>query len=412
MRLDLILAADALRPPLTGIGRYTFELARRLKTHEDVARLRYFSMGQWIDDPLAALIAREEQQEQPASAEADRADGADQADGAATPALSTPSPPPTLRDRLANSRLAVRVYAALTPAFFGWRLRGNKRAIYHAPNYIVPYFGGKTVSTVHDLSHLLYPQFHPRARVDYLNAALPKSLARTDRVIAVTEAVRQEMIEHRLMPADRITTIHEAASAAFRPHAPHMLEPAMRALGLRAGRYTLFVGTVEPRKNVQRLIQAYERLPLEMRQHWPLVIAGGQGWNSQDTHARIAQAQEQGWVRYVAYVDQRWLPALYAGARLMVYPSIYEGFGLPIVEAMASGTPVITSNTSCMPEVAAGAARLIDPLDVEDIAHALSQCLQDNIWQANARHLGLARAAQLSWDRCAKETVALYQQLV
>ncbi|MEG0920868.1 MAG: glycosyltransferase family 1 protein [Comamonas sp.] len=393
MKLDVILAADALRPPLTGIGRYTYEVARRLARHDEVARLRYFSMGQWLDDPLSALHSSP-------------------AEGNASSTPPTAPRGPALRTRLATSPLAVRIYCALTPMYFGWRLRGNRQSIYHAPNYIVPPFDGRTVSTVHDLSHILYPHFHPRARVDYLSLTLGPSLARTSHVITVSEAVRQEMIERRLMPPDRITAILEAADSAFRPHTVQMLESAMQALGLRAGQYCLFVGTVEPRKNVERLIQAYELLPKDMRREWPLVVAGGKGWNSEAIHARMAKAQAEGWLRYVSFVDQRWLPALYAGARLMAYPSLYEGFGLPIVEAMASGTPVLTSDASCMPEVAGGAARLVNPLDVEEIAQALEDCLSNEVWQAEARAKGLARAASLSWDRCVEETVAVYKQLV
>ena len=388
MKLDLILAADALRPPLTGIGRYTYELARRLQRNEDITRLRYFSMGQWVTDPLGAL-------EQPAAAGAD---------------IAVPEHR-TLRDRLSANRTAVRIFARLTPALFGWRLRGNKSSIYHSPNYIVPPFSGKAVSTVHDLSHLLHPEFHPQARVDYLRLALHASLERTDQVITVSETVRQEMLAHGLMSADRIRAIHLAADSIFRPHTPQMLEPAMKALGLSSQQYTLFVGTVEPRKNVGRLLQAYRQLPAFLRQEYPLVVAGGKGWNSEAIHAELALAQAEGWLRYVSFVDQRWLPALYAGARLMAYPSLYEGFGLPIVEAMASGTPVLTSNTSCMPEVAAGAAWQVNPLEVDDITDGLTQCLSDPAWQTVASAKGLARAAQLSWDRCAKETVSVYQQV-
>ncbi|WP_182344470.1 glycosyltransferase family 4 protein [Comamonas koreensis] len=389
MKLDLILGADALRPPLTGIGRYTYELAKRLDHHEAMVRVRYFSMGQWVEDPLAALAV-------PAEAGA----------SAAIPEVKT------LRDRLSSNRAAVRVFALLTPALFGWRLRGNHAAIYHSPNYIVPPFSGKTVSTVHDLSHLLHPEFHPQARVDYLRLALDASLARTDQVITVSETVRQEMLAHGLMSADRIQAIHLAADSAYRPHTQEMLAPAMQALGLQAQQYSLFVGTVEPRKNVARLIQAYRQLSPALRQAYPLVVAGGKGWNSEAIHEELASAEAEGWLRYLSFIDQRWLPALYAGARLMAYPSLYEGFGLPIVEAMASGTPVLTSNTSCMPEVAGGAAYLVNPRDVDDIRHGLEHCLSDEAWQADARAKGLARAAQLSWDRCASETIAVYQKLV
>ncbi|ARU06585.1 glycosyl transferase family 1 [Comamonas serinivorans] len=219
------------------------------------------------------------------------------------------------------------------------------------------------------------------------------------------------MLARALMPPERVTAIHLAADAVFRPHTPAMLAPAMQALGLRAGRYSLFVGTVEPRKNIARLIEAYARLSRDLRLTWPLVLVGGPGWHSEAIHARMAQAQAEGWLRYLSFIDQRWLPAVYAGARLLAYPSLYEGFGLPIVEAMACGTPVLTSNASCMPEVAGGAAHLVDPLDVEDLAHGLARCLEDEAWLVQARTQGLARAAALSWDRCADETVAVYRQL-
>lgn len=390
-KLDVILGADALRPPLTGIGRYAYELASRLRHHHDVSRVRYFSLGRWIDDPL---------------------DGLDEKSPGNPPAGSIAvRERATLRTRLAKSPAMVRMYGRVMPKLFGWRLRGNEKAIYHSPNYIVPPFSGRTLSTVLDLSHILCPQFHPPARVEYLNLTLGPSLARTDHVIAISQTVRQEIIERGLMPQERVTAIHLAADSSFRPLDLQTLEPAMQALNLRAKGYTLFVGTVEPRKNVERLIQSYERLPIEMRREWPLVIAGSQGWDSKSVHARMALAEAEGWLRYMAFIDQRWLPALYAGARLMAYPSLYEGFGLPIVEAMACGTPVLTSSTSCMPEVAAGAARLVDPLDVEAITHALAECLDDEGWQAEARAKGLARAARLSWDRCVDETIEVYKRL-
>ena len=385
-KLDVILGADALTPPLTGIGRYTFELAQRLEPRDDVERLRYFALGRWIADPLTALA-----KPQPG----------------AKPGQSGRS---LLRRTLSNSRLAVRVFQGVTPSLFKWRLRGNRHAIFHAPDFIVPPFDGRTVSTVHDLSHLLYPEFHPPARVDYLNLALGKSLARADQIIADTEAVRLELLERGLAPPGRVSAVHLAADGAYRPHPQQELAPAMQALGLRANSYALFVGTVEPRKNVARLIEAYARLPAGLRRDCPLVIAGSIGWRSDDVHARMAQAQAEGWLRYLAFVDQRWLPALYAGAQLMAYPSLYEGFGLPIVEAMASGTPVLTSNVSCMPEVAGGAARLVNPLDLDEMTDALAQCLTDEAWQRAARGKGLARAAQFSWDRCADETVAVYHR--
>ena len=387
MRLDVIFAADALRPPLTGIGRYTYELAKRLGCHERIDRLRYFSSGRWVDDPMAAL------------------------ETTAPLKLSVTKTKAALRDRVAGSRLAVRLYKRITPALFGWRLRGNDGCVYHSPNYIVPNFSGRTVSTIHDLSHILYPNFHPQARVEYMNMALGESLARTDHVITVSETVRQEVLAHGLMSPEQVTAIHLAAGNDFRPHTSEMLDSVLNALGLKSGRYSLFVGTIEPRKNIQRLVEAYGMLPKEVRHNWPLVIAGGNGWNSSAIHLCLAKAQAQGWLQYISYVDQSWLPALYAGARLMAYPSLYEGFGLPIVEAMASGTPVLTSNVSCMPEIAGGAARLVNPLNLEEISYGLQTCLTDEHWQRQARTLGLVRSGQMSWDQCSERTIEIYAKV-
>jgi Glycosyltransferase len=387
--LDLILLVDSLHPPLTGIGRYTYELTRRLQGCDEITLMRYFSMGRWIQDPLSELTVKLRNSANTRGA----------------------NDTVSFRSRMARNRMIVRAYSTISPALFGWQLRGNRKSILHSPNFSLPPFSGKSVSTVHDLSHIIYPQFHPAARVDFLNISLGPSLARADHVITVSETVRQEMIERGLMPPDRVSAIHLAADSVYQPHSDDMLQPAMEALGLTAGGYCLFVGTVEPRKNVERLIRAYGHLPAELRRTWPLVVAGGKGWNSDATHALMARGQEEGWLRYLSFVDQQWLPALYAGARLMAYPSLYEGFGLPIVEAMASGTPVLTSSVSCMPEVAGGAARLVNPLDLDEMAYALQDCLANEIWRTEARARGLARAAALSWDRCAEQTVDVYKRV-
>lgn len=386
--IDLIFGADNLRPPLTGIGRYAFELARRLEQNHELERIRYFSLGRWVKDPLRQLYMGE-------SAEPSAVSFA------------------TIQSMLASVPVVVKAYNWFSPTMYAMRLHSlTDRQIYHAPNFFAPKCKARKVVTVHDLSHEVHPECHPMARVDLMKHALPRSLQFSDHVITVSETVRQEVLQRFGLHSDRVTAIPLAADAIFKPQSTTELDPAMHALGLKSRGYTLFVGTVEPRKNVQRLVAAYSMLPAELRHAYPLVIAGGVGWNSAEAHQAIARGVEEGWLRYLAFVEQRWLPALYAGARLMAYPSLYEGFGLPIVEAMASGTPVLTSNVSCMPEVAAGAARLVNPLDVDHIANSLEQCLTDELWQSEAIDRGLTRASQLSWDRCADETVAVYQSLL
>ncbi len=393
MALDIILGADALHPPLTGIGRYTFELARQLQAHPDVARLRFFSAGQWRQDPLAAIAAAERHSP---------------AQGGAKPPASAMA---QLRTRLAASRAAVRVYQAVMPSYFGWRLRAEHQAIFHSPNYLVPPFPGKAVNTVHDLSHVLCPQFHPQARVDFMNLAFEDSLRHTTHVITDTETVRQEFLQQFGWNPSRVTAIGLGVDAQYHPRSDADLQPTLHRHGLKPRQYVLYVGTIEPRKNTARLLQAYEALDPALRQAYPLVVAGGKGWKSEEVHRHMARATQQGWLHYLSYVDQADLPSLYAGAALFVYPSLYEGFGLPIVEAMASGTPVLTSNASCMPEVAGGAAALVNPLDVDDISRHMAQCLADEPWRQQASARGLARAASYSWSQCALRTLDVYRQL-
>ena len=393
MAIDLILGADALRPPFTGIGRYVYELARQLRQQPDVERLRYFALGQWVTDPIDALTAQQHM---------------------LTGVSGRGSKPPLLarmRLSLADNRVAVRAYQAILPTLSGWRLRGEVDAIYHSPNYLVPPFAGRTVNTVHDLSFALFPAFHPPSRVEFFKLGFEASLARTTHVITDTETVRQEFIQHYGWPANKVTAIGLGVDVAFHPRSAAELAPTLSQLGLGVHQYALCVGTIEPRKNIARLLQSYEQLPSALRRACPLVLVGGKGWQSEEVHRQMERATQQGWLHYLSYAEQAALPLLYAGARCLVYPSLYEGFGLPIVEAMASGTPVLTSNTSCMPEVAAGAAKLVNPLDVADIAAGLEACLTDAQWQADAAQKGLARAAMLSWKRCADETVAVYKSL-
>lgn len=382
--IDLILGADSISAPLTGIGRYAFELARGLPQHPALARVRYFSLGRWV--ALAPLL---------------------QADAATTEQAQAR----TLRSVLAGNRAAVQAFRLLMPTLQRLRLRSEQGAIYHSPNFFLPPFPGRTVTTVHDLSHHIYPQFHPAARVDYMQRMLPASLQRASHVITVSESARQDLITHFGHPPERITAIPLGANPAFRPHSAAELAPVLARLGLQAQGYSLCVGTIEPRKNIDRLLDAYEALPEALRARYPLVMAGSPGWRSEHTHARMARAASAGWLHYLRYVPQADLPALYAGARLFAYPSLYEGFGLPVLEAMASGVPVVTSNVSSLPEVVGDVALSIPPEDTDALMAALARGLQDDLWRAQAGSAGLERAHQFTWARCIDSTVQVYAQL-
>jgi alpha-1,3-rhamnosyl/mannosyltransferase len=181
--------------------------------------------------------------------------------------------------------------------------------------------------------------------------------------------------------------------------------------GLRHGGYALCVSTLEPRKKIAHLLQAYQCLPQRLREQTPLILIGSRGWLSEQLQQEIERLAQQGWLRYLGFVPEADLPALYAGARTFIYPSSYEGFGLPVLEAMASGVPVVTSNRSSLPEVTKGAALLVDPDDIDALSRSIEAGLSDQPWRDGAIASGLAVAQGFTWDRCIEQTVHVYKNI-
>lgn len=380
--MDVIIGVDAVRPPLTGIGRYSLQLALGLASHPAVSRVRYFALGGWVGD-VRRLAGVER-----------------------TPAGGHGR----FRGWVSQRPLPVRIHSALVPRYLGWRLRNEGRALFHAPGFFLPPFPGPGVATVHDLTHLGFPQCHPPAWVDLLVRKLPDSVRRARHVITPTEAVRTELVRRFGVPADRITAVPHGVDAEFRPRDAGEIRRALLPYRLEPGRYSLFVGTIEPRKNIDRLLHAYEMLPGTLRGRFPLVLAGARGWLSRRTHERIERAAADGWLRYLAFVPQADLPMLYAGARLFAYPSLYEGFGLPVLEAMASGTPVVASRIAAIEEVTGGVARLVEPEDADALFVALRETLEDGHWPREAHCMGVDRSRRYSWRACVEHTIAVYEQ--
>ncbi len=283
--------------------------------------------------------------------------------------------------------------------------------LFHATEHLLlPVRGVPTVLTVHDLIFRHLPEHHKPLNRWYLNATLPLYCRRADHIIVVSEATRRDLMAAYNLPAEKITVIHEAADPRFKLPAPGAVARVRMSYGLPE-EYLLYVGTIEPRKNLPRLLHAWE--PLYMAgEAPPLVIVGRRGWLADDFYAALERSPCREAVQFTGYVRDEDLPALYAGATAFVFPSLYEGFGLPLLEAMACGTPVACSNGSSLPEVVGDAALTFDPTEVAEITQALRRLLHEPELRESLRERGLQRAAQFSWERAARETLAVYRKLL
>ncbi len=381
--MKVIFSVGAVRSPLTGIGRYAFELASGLRNCRDIESLRFYQTGSWIQDIDSLLLP-----------------SLDQATNKAR--------------HLSPKRPGIRKPKWLRkPVWFKrWRqLSPYQDHLFHSPNYFVPRFAPQAVATFHDLSIFKYPETHPAERLRQFDEELSLSLKRTSHLITDSEATRLEVMDHFGWPASKVTSVPLGVSPRFAPHRRELAEPVLSSYALNFGAYLLCVSTIEPRKKIDSLLKAYAAIPIDLRVRYPLVLVGGKGWLSEKLHTLIDQYQAEGWLRYLGFVPDEDLPALYAGARVFAFPSVYEGFGLPVLEALASGIPVVTSNRSSLPEVAGGAALLVDPDDVDALREGIHKALEDEPWRAKARALGLQVASAHTWERCTEQTLAVYRHV-
>jgi alpha-1,3-rhamnosyl/mannosyltransferase len=263
---------------------------------------------------------------------------------------------------------------------------------------------------VHDLSWLDYPEAHPVERVRFLDRHLPRTLERADRVLTDSAFIADEIASRFGVPRAKIRAIPLGVDAAYRPRSRDEIAPVLEKHGLRDSAYLLVVATLEPRKNLERLARAYAALPSTLKARHPLAIVGARGWLNRDLERVLAPLEAGGTVRRLGYVAENELPSIYAGAHAFAFPSLYEGFGLPVLEAMASGVPVLTSNVSSLPEVAGDAALTVDPLDERALSENLARLLEDDTWRDAASARGILRAREYPWSRCVEATVDAYRE--
>lgn len=371
----MLIGLDAI--PLTearaGVGHYTFELARALArdARQDEFELVYpssFPLVNFDDD-------------------------------------AEPLPPNLKPVRVRVGALGRHWWAAGLPRY----VRRRRLRLFHGTNYDVPLWGGAgTVLTIHDLSLLLHPETHERRRVMRARRRLPLMARVADSIITPTESVRREVCERLRVAPTKVFAVPEAARECFKPMRFEETESARRALGV-GDEFLLTVGTIEPRKNLSMLLRAFEEVaraaPASALQ---LVVAGGRGWLSAPLYEAIERSPARARIVIAGYLHDADLRALYSSCRALVYPSVYEGFGLPPLEAMSCGAPVVASRIPAHVETTGDAARLVDPGSAGDMARAILEVTQNESARRQLSIDGLRRAAEFSWERTARMTLEIY----
>jgi alpha-1,3-rhamnosyl/mannosyltransferase len=377
-RLRIAFNGSALLSPLTGVGQYAKSLAEGLTATGELD-IEYFYAASWSNEIRTEPIRRI---------------------GAVKELIKWVVPQP------------YRVSRALQQWRFNMGLTRLRPRLYHEPNFLPFNFDGPTVITAHDLSWIRYPETHPGERVAVMNELFPKALARADHVLTDAAYVRQEIIDVFGIAPERITSVPLGARSIFHPRTSDDCRSVLGERNLEYRGYVLCVGTLEPRKNLELAIRAYVGLPASFRQRRPLVIVGMKGWLTSGLESLMQPLMASGEIRPLGFTSEATLAALYAGAFALVYPSLYEGFGLPPLEAMASGTPVIVSDRSTLPEVVGAAGVQIAAHDDLGLREALLRFNEDPAFWAQRAQAGLAQACQFSWERCARETLEIYREVI
>lgn len=312
----------------------------------------------------------------------------------------------TVPRRVPGATWARRMLQTAYEAAFRLRARGFD--LYHEPNHIPVRCSVPTVTTIHDLSVLIHPDWHPADRVRWYERDFEAGVRQTVRLLAASEFTKRELVARLGLSPDRIDVTYQAPRPAFRPADTAVVDEARRRLGLPP-QFFLFVGTLEPRKNVAGLLAAFAALPPAVRGRHPLVLAGGWGWKMEALRDQIASHDLAGETHLLGYLGDADLAALYTACTALVWPTLYEGFGLPPLEALACGCAVVTSNVASLPEVVGDAGIRLDPYDAPAWTEAMRRVAEDADWRTRWQQAGRARAATFSWSRCARETIACYR---
>ena len=385
----LVNGVASLRPK-SGIGHYIDSLHQHLVESMGEERVAFFP------GPVARRIAKRLLRTTPRPTEA---------------GTMGPSPQSKRKSPLASPMRLAKHWGSLA---FRKLFRVTSRRgfdLYHEPNYIPWACDLPVVATIHDLSVLLYPQWHPAERVDNFEKHFFGGLDRCRHLIADSDYIRREIIEKLHFPAERVTTVHLGVRPGFRPLPATEVLPILEKIGLRPG-YLLHVGTIEPRKNLLMLMRAFVDLPAPLREKHPLVLIGGWGWRNEEIRDYFETTARRAGVRHIGYVSEEQLPAIYNGARALVFPSHYEGFGFPPLEMMACGGAVLASTAGSLREILPERSRLYSPDDLVSWREAMRDSIEDDDLLAQLQTGTVKHAGRFTWANCARQTWGVYENVL
>jgi glycosyltransferase involved in cell wall biosynthesis len=368
----ILIDAVSLLSPLTGIGRYTYEISSRLRKLSADKYEIYFNYGFYSKELFGfqkepTIIEQKFKQLK------------------------------SFVDRFPLIKKIMRFfYSAIA------KLNSDSFELYFQPNFIPSknVKARKIICTLHDFSFKLQPEWHPKERLEYFNENFDL-VKKADHIITGSNFTKQEIIDYMQIPQDKISVIYHGVNhELYKPYPQNELQDTKAKFDLPK-KFLLFVGSIEPRKNLLFLLMAYNLLSREEKDELPLILVGFKGWENKEIMQEIEKNQE--YIRYLGFVTDTQLAHIYNLATIFIYPSLYEGFGLPPLEAMACGTPVIVSNVSSLPEVCADAALYIEPMDLQDIKDKILTLLGDEKLREELSKKSKAQAALFSWEKAAQE---------
>jgi len=373
------LDGSPLKSLKTGVGRYTHELVCALKRHLTGLDLFFYYGTSWSQALMSLEVA----------------DIRSVKHGVRN-GLKKMLPP------IVQTRIKDRVFKT--------GFRRNKLELFHATNYVAPEFDGPSVVTVYDLSHLRYPETHPARRLGWLATRFESTVQNARHVITISKFSKKEICELLGISSEKISIIYPGVSSDFRPVAGKDLLEKLGKWSLKPKGYLLTVGTLEPRKNLINLIKSFDLLPAAVKECFPLVTVGMSGWKDKSIIQEMKSLTNRGYLIPLGYLSNEDLATIYSGARLFVYLSLYEGFGMPPLEAMACGVPVVVSNRASLPEVVGQAGMLVDADEIDSVATTLESLVGDDGKCHTLGQMGLQQAAKFTWQTCAEKTFSVYQK--